>query len=88
MISKKAYIILQFCYCFITNFWYKRLGNKIGDNPTTRKHGLNLTRTKIVSEMRHNPNITKAELVILLGISNTAVDNNIRYLRENGYIFS
>ena len=36
--------------------------------------------------MRHNPNITKAELVILLGISNTAVDNNIRYLRENGYI--
>lgn len=39
-----------------------------------------------MSEMRHNPNITKAELVILLGISNTAVDNNIRYLRENGYI--
>ncbi len=32
--------------------------------------------------MRYNPNITKAELVVLLGISNTAVDNNIRYLRE------
>ncbi len=36
--------------------------------------------------MRHNPNITKAELVVLLGISNTAVDNNVRYLRENDYI--
>lgn len=63
-----------------------KVGNKIGDNPITRKHGLNFTREKIISEMRHNPNITKAELVVLLGISNTAVDNNIRYLRENGYI--
>ena len=63
-----------------------KVSNKIGDNPITRKHGLNLTRERIISEMRHNPNITKAELVILLGLSNTAVDNNIRYLRENGYI--
>ena len=29
--------------------------------------------------MRHNPNITKAELVILIGVSNTAIDNNIKY---------
>lgn len=36
--------------------------------------------------MRHNPNITKSELVILIGISDTAIDNNIRYLRNNGYI--
>ena len=36
--------------------------------------------------MRHNPNITKAELVILIGVSNTAIDNNIKHLRENGYI--
>ena len=57
------------------------IGNKIGDNPITRKYGLNLTRERILSEMRHNPNITKAKLVVLLGISNTAADNNIRYLR-------
>lgn len=63
-----------------------KVGNKIGNNPVTRKHGLNSTRERIISEMRHNPNITKAELVVLLGISNTAIDNNIRYLRENGYI--
>ena len=63
-----------------------KVGNKIGDNPITIKHGLNLTREKIISKMRHNPSITKAELVVLLVKSNTAVDNNIRYLRENEYI--
>ena len=31
--------------------------------------------------MRHNPNITKAELVILIGVSDTAIENNIKYLR-------
>lgn len=36
--------------------------------------------------MRHNPNITKTELVILIDISNTAIDNNMKYLRESGYI--
>lgn len=36
--------------------------------------------------MRHNPNITKMELTAIIGISDTAVDNNIRYLRINGYI--
>ncbi len=36
--------------------------------------------------MRHNPNVTKAKLVVLLGISDTAVDNNIRYLRNNNSI--
>lgn len=36
--------------------------------------------------MRHNPNITKAQLVAILGISDTAVDNAIRFLRENGFI--
>ena len=64
-----------------------KIGNNIGDKPViTRKHGLNLTRERILSEMRHNPNITKSELVILIGISDTAIDNNIRYLRNNGYI--
>ncbi len=45
-----------------------------------------MTRERILSEMRHNPNITKSELVILIGISDTAIDNNIRYLRNKGYI--
>lgn len=52
----------------------------------TRKHGLNSTRDKILSEMRHNTNMTKRELTVIIGISATAIDNNIGYLRINGYI--
>ena len=36
--------------------------------------------------MRDNPNITAEELRKILEISKTAVDNNISFLRENGYI--
>lgn len=36
--------------------------------------------------MRHNPNMTKRELTVIIGISATAIDNNIGYLRINGYI--
>ena len=60
-----------------------KVGN-IGE--VTRKHELNSTRERILFEMRHNPNITKAELIVIIGISDTAIDNNIRYLRINGYI--
>lgn len=69
----------------------RKVGNKVGNeigniSPVTRKHGLNATRKQILSEMRHNPNITKAELEIIIGISDTAIDNNIRYLKNNGYL--
>ena len=36
--------------------------------------------------MRDNPNITTNELSQILGISETAVENNITYLKENGCI--
>ena len=36
--------------------------------------------------MRYNLNVTKAQLVVIIGISDTAVDNAISFLRENGYI--
>ena len=55
--------------------------NKIGD-----KKPLNIRRRKILTEMRDNPNITAEELRKILGVSKTAVDNNISFLRENGYI--
>ena len=65
----------------------RKVGNEIGNTlVATRKHGLNDTRKRILSEMRHNPNITKAELVIIIGVSDTAIDNNIRYLKNNGYL--
>ena len=56
-------------------------GKKVGD-----KKPLNSRRQKIIAEMRDNPNITTAELHSILGVSETAVENNISFLRENGYI--
>lgn len=69
----------------------RRVGNMVGDKvgnkiSVSRKNGLNDTRKIILSEMRHNPNITKKELAVLIGISETAIDNNIKYLKQNGYI--
>ena len=61
------------------------VGNKVG-NELGNKKPLNTRRKKILAEMRDNPNVTTAELHVLLGISETAVENNINYLRENGYL--
>ena len=47
---------------------------------------LNERRKIIMKEIRHNPNISKAELQKILEISSTAVDSNIAFLRKNGYI--
>ncbi len=63
----------------------KKLGNKSTENAPVRKP-LSERRQLILSEMRDNPNITKAELQKILGISGTSVDNNITFLRKNGYI--
>lgn len=43
-------------------------------------------RKKILSEVRNNPNITSAQLSEILGISITAVQNNIEYLRSAGCV--
>lgn len=58
-----------------------KVGEKVGD-----KKPLNARRQTIVSEMRDNPNITTVELHNLLGISETAIEKNISFLKENGYI--
>ena len=47
---------------------------------------MNRRRQQIISEMRDNPNVTIPELQKILGISETAVEKNIAFLRENGYI--
>lgn len=59
--------------------------NEVGEKVGNKKI-LNERRQIILSEMRDNPNITAAQLHRILGISETAVDNNISFLRKNGYI--
>lgn len=63
-----------------------KVGNKVGDKVGSSHHTLNQTRQTLIAEMRNNPNITKAALSRILGISTTAIDNNISYLKKNGYI--
>lgn len=63
----------------------KEVGNKVGKK-VKNKRPLSKHRENILSEMRDNPNITTAELHRIIGISETAIENNINYLRNNGYI--
>ena len=62
-----------------------KVGNKVGKKVGDKKP-LNSRRQKNISEMRDNPNITTAELHNILGVSETAVEKNISFLRDNGYI--
>ena len=59
----------------------KMLGNNMGD-----KKELNPRRSRIIAEMRNDPNITTAQLRVILDCAETTVENNIAYLRKNGYI--
>lgn len=58
--------------------WINEVGNKVGNKP------LNITRQKILSEIRNNRNITTKQLTVILGISETAVDKNLKFLKERG----
>lgn len=62
-----------------------RIGKRVGENVGNKK-ALNPRRQKIISEMRDNPNITAAELHRILKVSETAVENNISFLKKHGYI--
>lgn len=55
------------------------VGNNVGNKVLTDN------RKKIV-EIRNNPNITKKQLSIILNISTTAIDKNLDYLKQEGYI--
>lgn len=61
--------------------WINVVGNKVGN-----KNKLISNRSQIIKEIRNNPNITTVQLANILCISETAVDNNLKYLKEHGYI--
>ena len=67
--------------------WIDVVGNKVGDKVGNKTDGkLTPNRTRMISEIRNNPNITSSQLASILGISTTAVEKNIRYLKDNGSI--
>lgn len=47
---------------------------------------LNATRKKIVDSIKANPHITQKELSQIIGISATAISNNIKFLKDNHII--
>ena len=67
--------------------WINVVGNKVGNKVGNRKDkGLTNNRQLILQEIRNNPNITTVQLSKAINISETAIDNNLKYLKENGYI--
>lgn len=65
--------------------WINNGGDNMG-NKAGNKKPLNSSQKKILDEMRNNPDVTQAQLSKIIGIGLTAIENNIRFLRENGYI--
>lgn len=63
----------------------EKVGKKLGETNTDRPV-LNARRQTILIEMKQNPYISKKELAVKLGISGTAIDNNIAFLRKNGFL--
>ena len=60
----------------------KNVGNKVRN-----KEGLlNPRRQTIIKEIRDNANVTAKELSRILKISETAVENNLSFLKQNNYI--
>ena len=47
---------------------------------------LNPTRQRIMEEIRNNPDITQPQLMAIIGIGKTAIQNNIAFLKKNGCI--
>ena len=76
-------------YCVVTIPFDKldtNVGDKVVDKVRDKTKKLNSTRQRIMEEIRNNPNITQPQLMSVIGIGKTAIQNNIAFLRENGYI--
>lgn len=65
--------------------WINVVGNKVG-NKVCNKKELTNNRKTILEEIRKNPNITTIQLSNTLCISDTAVGNNLKYLKDHFYI--
>jgi predicted HTH transcriptional regulator len=64
------------------------VGNKVGDKVGDKvgNKNLNISQIKVLAEIRNNPNITKAELMIKCELGRTSIDNIIAFLKEEGFI--
>lgn len=47
---------------------------------------MNITQAKVLELIRDNPDITQPQLAVKLGLGKTAIQNNIAFLKRNGFI--
>lgn len=59
------------------------LGKKLGDGLV---EGLGENRTRILTLIRHDPSVSIPKLAETIGISTTAIENNIKYLKAKGLL--
>ena len=65
----------------------QELGNRLGNGLGNRLgNGLGSTQEKILAEMKVNPKVSGAKLAKKLDVSTTAIEKNIKQLREDGLI--
>jgi biotin operon repressor len=65
----------------------ERLGNELGNRLGNRLgNELGNSRTVIIKEMRANPKISATTLAEILNISTTAIEKNIKLLKEDGVV--
>lgn len=74
----------------VVNIPFSRINTDVGDNvgnkPGNKTNRLNPSQQKILDAMRDNPNVTHEKLMVIVGIGKTAIQNNVTFLRKNGYI--
>lgn len=61
-----------------------KVGDKVGDKAGDKT--LNDSQTRVLAEIRNNPNITKPQLMIACNLGKTSIDNIISTLKKKGYI--
>jgi len=72
--------------------WINVMGDKVGNKEGNKKGNktgefvLNHTQVRILTEIRNNPNITKAYLMKTLKLGKTSIDNGLAILKKYGYV--
>lgn len=74
-------IVVTLPYAFVD----EKVVDKVAYKPAD-KIKLNSSQTKILELIRDNPDITQPQLEVKVGIGRTAIQNNIAFLKKNGYI--
>lgn len=64
--------------------WINVMGDKSGDK--NKKSPLTRTQTRILMEIRNNPNIIKPKPSVQIGVGKTTIDNGIAALKKYGLI--